>query len=371
MADLPTRLDLFAIGRNYVAERAKRIDPFQVDVAGSDANLFVGAASFMAHAVVLQLGYSTARLTLDGALDEDLDRWAWDRYQETRKGAASALVDLDFWRATAAGGAGSLPVGTIIVTETGIQYSLVATVSFEAGALKSTGTAQAVQAGKAQQVGANMLRRFGKPGDVFDRSIQVNNPARAAGGEDREDDDTFKERLRGFWRAARRGVLGAIEFGARQQTGVVSASAIEAYSPVNGQPARVVNLYIADSSGVANAALARAVMQNLDEYRAGGVAVLVWPSMPQIVDVVLKLAFASNIDTVTLTDVVRKAVVEYVNSLPVNGVLRWGELNAVLTRYKDSGLVVADDAVQAPAGDLVPAAGQTLRTTLGNVKVTS
>lgn len=52
--DLPTRLDLYALGRDYVIQRATRIDPSQVDVQGSDVNVVVGSASYVAYQLVLQ-----------------------------------------------------------------------------------------------------------------------------------------------------------------------------------------------------------------------------------------------------------------------------------------------------------------------------
>ena len=79
MADLPTRLDLFDVGRRYVLARAAKIDPTQVDVAGSDVNIFVGSQSFVAYAIVQQLAERTLALLLDGATGEDLDRLAFDR----------------------------------------------------------------------------------------------------------------------------------------------------------------------------------------------------------------------------------------------------------------------------------------------------
>src|SRR5260221_476101 len=91
--------------------------------------------------------------------------------------------------------------------------------------------------------------------DGSDATLQVTNPLTTAGGEDVEDDDTFRARIRDFWRTARRGILAAIEFGAKTVPGVVSAQAVEALS-VGAAPARVVNLYIADSSGVSSEALA-------------------------------------------------------------------------------------------------------------------
>jgi uncharacterized phage protein gp47/JayE len=367
--DLPSRSDLYSIGRAYLLARAKRIDPGQVDVLGSDSNLFVGSQSVVAYALVKQLGYRISALLLDGAVGEDLDRYAYDRYQIARKGASSALGTVRFFRLSSALGAGTILAGTVLKTLGGITYTLVTNATF--GPTQTDlvfADVRASQAGKATEVGANQIRGFQNQQALFDPSVQVTNDLTTAGGEDVEDDDTFRNRIRDFWLNARRGVLSAIENGALSVAGVVSAQAVEAIT-TGGQPARVVNLYIADSSGVASVALANQVLSALDEYRAGGIAVLVSTSIPELVSIVLSLTFSGSVDTVTLSQLIQAAVVSFVNSLPVNGPLYVGQLYSLLQRYASQGLVVNQSSIVAPAGDVVPSLGQTLRTLPANVTV--
>lgn len=366
--DAPSRLDLYAIGRDYLLQRATKLDPGQVDVLGSDANIFVGSNSVVADTVVKQLIFSTARHFLDGAEGDDLDRLAWDRYGLTRKGASAALGAVDILRPNASAGLGTVAVGTRVATLPGIEYVTTTPAAFGVSDLKSSANVRAVQAGKLTQVAANQIVRFSSAGELFDPSLTVNNPLPTAGGEDAESDDLFRSRIRDFWNTARRGILAAIEFGALTVPGVVSAQAIEALS-VGGMPARVVNLYIADSSGVASEALAQQVLAALDDYRAAGIAVIISTSLPFIVDIGLLLSFRAGVDTVTLSSNVAGAVVSFVNTLPVNGTLYTAELKAVLLRFKDDGLIVTDGSIVTPAGDLVPQIGQTLRTTLANITI--
>jgi uncharacterized phage protein gp47/JayE len=368
--DLPSRLDLYALGRDYLTQRAKKIDPQVVDVEGSDANIFVGSTSVLGDAIVKQLGYSVNRLLLDGAQDEDLDRYAFDRYNLFRKGASPAVGQERIFRPTALAGAGTVPIGTKLITNSGIDYITTSVAAFGASDLSTLANVRAVQAGKVTQVGANTIRRFAKPGDLFDKTLQCNNDVTTAGGEDAENDDTFRNRIRDFWNTARRGVLAAIAFGALSVPGVVSAVAIEALT-TGAQPARVVNLYIADSSGVANDQLAQLVRVALDDFRAAGIAVLISTSIPFILDLSLLLSFQANVDTVTLSDNVRAAVVEFVNSLPVNGTLYISDLYSVLRRFVNDGVIVTQGSIVAPAGDLVPAIGQTIRTTPAHVTVST
>lgn len=368
MPDLPTRADLYAIGRGYVRGHAKRIDPGIVDVEGSDTNIIVGSTSFMAAQVTNQLGYSTAKFFLDGNEDDDLDRWAFDRYQLLRKGASPARTSALFSRPDATAGAGTILVGTRVGTLNGVEYITIEPASFGASSTTATAKIRAVVAGKSTQVAENAIAKFSLPQLIFDQTISVANPLAAAGGEDKEDDDLFKGRIRTFWRNSRRGTLGAIEQGALNVPGVVSARAIEALTS-GGQPARVVNLFFGDSSGVASQALADDVRVELEDWRAGGIAVVFWLSIPITAQITLRLRFTSNVDTLTLAQNIRAAIVEFVNSLPVNGTLAPAQLNSVLQRFTSDGLIVDGDAIVEPVGDVVPGVGQTFRITVDDVLV--
>lgn len=368
MPDLPTRLDLYALGRDYVLQRARKIDPVIIDYEGSDVNIIVGSTSVMAYHVVRHLGYRFNALLLDGADGEDLDRLAFDRYQLFRKGASPAVGVVRITRGALTFGAGSIPIGTKILSTGGAEYITTTLATMGSGDFTTRANVRAVNAGKASQVGAATLRRFKTPGSLWDNTLTVTNEAATAHGEDVETDDLFRNRCRQFWKTARRGILAAIEAGALSVPGIVSAQAIEALT--NGtQPARVVNLFISDGTGVASDVKGQEVQVSLLDYRAGGIAVILFTSLPLIAEIRLRLTFRANVDTVGLTDQIRAAVVEFVNSLPVNGPLYVGELFSVLRRYRPDGLIVTQDSIVAPVGDLIPDAGQTIRTTLANVTV--
>lgn len=365
MPELLSRLDFFDIGRRFVVARAERINPLEIDTEGSDINLLVGASSYMANAVSRQNIERINALLLDGAEDEDLDRYAYDRYDLLRKGASAAITTIQITRPTAAAGAGSVPIGTKILALDGIEYTTITTANFQVSQLASTADVRAAQAGKNFQVGANTLRRFDKLNQQFDATLVINNNEAAAGGEPAEFNDVFRERIRGFWRASRRGTLAAIEFGATSVPGVESANAIETLS--EGNPNRFVELFIADSSGVASAALANLVDVQLNEFRAGGIFVLINTSRPVIQDITLLLTFKAGVNTSQLSDEIQASVVEFVNSLSVNQTLLRADIETVLSRYKADGLIVNSGTIVEPVGDVVPDQGTTIRTRTENV----
>lgn len=368
--DIPTRLDIFAIGRDYLRTRAKKLDPAQVDIEGSDANIVVAEASVMGNAVLRQLGYRTSVLLVDSANNEDLDRLLFDRFSMTRKGASSSRTAVQFTRPTFAIGSGTIPIGTLVTTDTGTEFITTSTANFGATDLASAARVRSVQAGSLTSAGANAIVRFSKPDQIFDKSIVVTNAVATAGGDDAEDDPTFRNRARMFWRTARRGTLAAIEFGALAVPGVTSAQASEITSS-GGTPARLVQLYVADSSGISNEVLAADVQQSLLEYRAGGIQVLVSTSSPYIPPIRIALQYRANVDTVALRDAVRAALIEFINSLAVNAPLLVADIYTVLTRFTQSGVIVNKDSIVLPVGDLIPSVGQTIRATESSVVIDS
>jgi hypothetical protein len=366
-----SRLDLWSIGRTYILAKAKKIEAATVDVAGSNANIFVGSVSFMAHAVVRQLTKSTRDLFLATAEDEALDRWVFDRYRQTRKGASASLGSVVMSRPTATAGAGTVPSGTKLGTLNKVEYLTAADADFTATAtVVSNVPVRAVQAGKQFQVGRNQIRTFSQPSLIFDQSITLTNPEPTAGGENREEGPIFKARMQDFWRTQQRGTLTAIQFGATSTLGVVSASVAEALTG-DAMPARVVSAYFSDSSGVASKELADAVLANLEEFRCAGIAVLPELGTPQIISLVMQLAFAAGVDTNALAQAVRTAVLNYVNSLGVNQTLEVGSLMALLSRYASQGLITKDSTFVEPVGNVEPLPGKTLRTTRDRVTLAS
>lgn len=377
MPDFVSRLSLYGIGRNYVLTRATKLAPQQVDVEGSDINLVVGGQSEVSYAIVLQLIQAFNRLTLDGAVGDDLDRYALDRYgqQLPRKGASAAVGSEVFSRVNPNNPAGSIPAGSLVLSNAGYPFITLAPASFTTATGLPSDTSVAVniratQAGALFQAGANTIQRFQTPNTAiaFDTSITCNNPLTTAGGADVEDDPAYRNRIRTFWTSARRGILAAIQQGGLSVPGVASALATE-YIGSSGQPVRLVSLAIADASGVANLQLAAQVQTALNDYRAAGIQVVVTPGLPLLVSIELSLTFAAGVDTVTIGSQVQAAVVNFVNNLPVSGTLYLAQLQSVLQRFASQGLIVNQGTIVSPIGDLVPGPGQTIRTSLSLVSI--
>lgn len=366
MPDLPLRAEYFKIGADEIQSRSEarppgqRISPEQVYTEGSDVNIVNASSSAMAEEVTRQLGTGLQILLLDGARGPDLDRLVADRFSPTivRKQATPAVATLSLTRVTGALPGGTLPIGTRVRTRNGIEFKTTAPASLPPG---STGPvtvlAEASIAGIGGNVDENTLVTFAEP--PFDPNIQVTNPQVAAGGDDTETDPRLRARARDFFRTVRRGTLGAIEFGALTVGGVRQATAIELIDSL-GIPTGHVQLLIADALGQANDALVTAVRAALLEWRAAGVVVDIVATVPQLVEIRYLLRFSAATNTTQASDAIRVATVAAVNALRPGETLTVSLLFSIARSV--AGVIVLDDAVVAPVGDLVPEPGKTIRT---------
>jgi len=369
--DYPTRAELFQVGADAVLVRAearppgRRLTPAEIYTEGSDINLVLNGASSMAHEVLFQSQRRIKALLVDGAEGEDLDRLVADRWSPTlvRKQASPAVVPLTFTRSAGPLLGGTMVVGSRFKTDTGLEFELTAAVSISAGSNgPTTGNARAVTTGTGTNVAANTITLPSSP--LFDPDLQVTNLVGAAGGDDIESDGRLRGRAHQFYLAVRRGTVPAITFGCLTVAGVRSATVIEGLDPF-GYPDGTVTAYIADANGNSNAALEAAVVTALYEWRGGGVPVPVVGATPVYQAIALRLRFVAGIDTGIAFDRARLAVVAAVNQIGPQRTLAVSLITEACRRVP--GVIVLDDAVQTPAGDVVPATGQIIRTTLALV----
>lgn len=366
--DLPTRSDFMNVARAYLAGLPNlRVAIEEVDLPGSDVNVIVGASAAIAAHFTRAMGAQFGAYTLDGADGDDLYRWGSDNYDEPVKGASPSYVTVVFYRPTAGAGAGSVAVGTRVRSDDGVEYITTEAAAFGVSSLSATALAQSVESGPVSRVGANKLQKITDRTPLFDPTVQVNNDERSSGGDDRETEDAYRERLRRFWTAARLGTLPALEFLALSVPGVSSATAEDILE--DGRPARMVRLVIADGTGSSNAALAALVSTQIEDARAAGIYVEVISSSTESVSLVLQFRFRAGVNTSNLREAVLSAVVEYVNTLGVNQPLTRTGIGSVLERFRLDGLIPDSATIVEPVGDVVPSTGKTLRTSRALIEV--
>ena len=361
----PTRAQLFqtgvtvAVTRGALRPPSERLTADAINTPGSDANIVNAQASFMADAVSAAAAQGLADLYLDSAEGPALDRLVADRFSPTvvRKDATPAVVTLTLARAVPLVSTPvTVPAGTLFQAF-GVQFALSTAATLSGFATLTTVVAQAVQSGQSGNVGAGTITQPVSP--LPSPALTAGNTEPAAGGSDTETDSSLRARARDFFRTARRGTLQAIAFGALTVGGVAAATAVEELDAM-GLPTGVVSVYIADSNGQGNAALAAAVVQALLEYRAAGIVVQVIASVPYMQPIELHLGTVAGYDTRAVFAAVQQAVVAAVNSLRPNQTLERSLLFSVCRSVQ--GVIVGADAIVVPATDVVPIGTQIIRT---------
>jgi uncharacterized phage protein gp47/JayE len=366
VSPLPTRAGLFSRGAEEILARSELRPPGQrfsreaIYTEGTDLNIILAAASAMGDEVTRALAERIAALYLDSAEGEDLDRLVTDRFSPTivRKQPSSAVAVLSFSRSSGSFAGVSMNIGSRFRTTRGTEFELSQVMALPAGSSGPvTAQARAVQAGSAGNAAVGTITQFVTTPP--DPALVVTNLEPAAGGAEGETDAALRARARDFFRTARRGTLGAIEFGALTVGGVVRATAIENTDPF-GVPDGRVDLFIADTAGNANQALVNAVNVALMEYRGAGVWVRTVAGVPVFVPIQLRLRYRSNVDTAAAWQSVVFLLTSAINTLGPGQTLERSLIMSLCRQVY--GVIVLDDAVASPAGDLVPTAGQSIKT---------
>jgi uncharacterized phage protein gp47/JayE len=338
------------------------VSPDQIDTPGSDINLILAGVTAMAEEVVRQGQRCVFDQTLSGARGAQLDRVVQERTggQITRKEAAPSLVSLTLTRPNNTGGAGTYPAGSSVQTEGGVRFRTLQSATFTASGLGPvTVNAEAEEAGLQGNVAAGTITRFLTI--PFDPSIQVTNPAGATGGDDTESDASLVQRTQDFFEGLGAGIASTVRLGALGVPGVRQAT-VEELVDSNGLTTGFTVLYIADANGQANQQLIDRVRIGINDSRAYGAALDIIGATPRFVEIQYRPRFTTGIDTSAAFETLRQATVANVAQLSPNAILERSLLFDVGRQV--TGLIVLDDFVVDPAGDVVPAAGEVLRTRL-------
>lgn len=350
--DLPDRQDLFAAGRRYIkAQPSTRINPAVIDVAGSDVNLMLGAASLMGEQITASWAKCIRGLFVSTAIGSQLDQVVYDRFGITRNPANAASADLLLARPTFAGGGGTVPAGTRVTTPSGSIFSLATDVVFGPTDLTQPLTAAiAAVVGSTQNVPHTTLTAF--VDQPFDNTITVTNPEGAAGGTEQESDAEFRGRALSFFLTLRRGILGAIQFGATTVAGVSIATAFDIVNPGTALPAGAVQLIIGDNNGNASGLMIQQVIDAMLTYRSGGIPVFVSGGLVVFQQVVFRLAFQTGVDSVAASEAVRATASAFSQFYRPGQSLLESDMAAAARAVP--GVIVLADSVNVPVGDVVP-----------------
>jgi hypothetical protein len=383
MPDLPNFDDLFRIGRDEVLTRNAKISRDSVEREGMDANIMIAAGAAMGDEVVGQVASLAAAIFQDSAVGPDLDRLLFDRYGLIRRQASPSFGSVEFSTTVVSPTTFSIPTGTIVQTDSGLQFITVETGTFLVGTVGPVVVAvRSVLAGASTNAGIGLItsiisRITGSPTDLV-----VTNSLATAGADDAEKDPSFRDRGRRFFVTARRGTLDALEVAGLGVTGVSRASAFEVLDAY-GRSNKYVQLIVTDGYTEAFADystvppryqvqsqfLTAQVSLAIQNYRAFGIFVQPYVAKVILQAVQLALAFTAGADVNTVALKARAAVVNYINDLKPGTTMSIATIQSRLQLI--AGLSYTGREVMSPAGDVLPKPLQVIRTSLGIVSAVS
>jgi hypothetical protein len=281
---IPSYDDFFEMGLRSVRIRPSKFTAEMAEQEESTANTVMNVAASMMDETAVFLDTSISENAFGPAMRMGgtvLDRFALDRYGddfEPRKGASNAVAVLSFRRNGTEGCA--VPRNSRVATEGGLIFRTNQDLVF-APNVKGPLTvfATCTTAGPDGNVIAGKIKQLlDKPDE--DATMAATNTLRASGGAPAEDEGPFGGRIRGYWRAARKGTKAAVQYECETTDGISEATVEEMLQPFGGKPDYRALVYVADESGSANAALAQRVQARLPEARGLGVPVLVTRRCP-------------------------------------------------------------------------------------------
>ena len=355
MATAPTFTDLFAAARVETLSRPTRITPEAIDTDGTDVQIAIAAGAAIGEetAAYLQGELNAGRLATAAAVSDDaLEQLGASEYGETRDGAQSAIVTVEFRRAV--GGATTIPAGTSVGTDGGITFATVLTVGFGAN---EVGPIEAAAIATTAGPGGNVKRGSIKNilSTLADDTIEVSQPEDAAGGIGVESLADYQARLQTRYQRAPRGTLVAIQSAAAANPRVASARAYELLDG-DAQTGRVV-LQILGHGRATNSSLGAEVRRQMDATRAAGVPVVTIELNPRLVQVrAFGLRVAAGLSPAAVLDTAAAAVVAYVQQVQVGATLTLAEILGVLAGI--DGLQVPAGSLATPTADVVPGPGE-------------
>lgn len=375
---LPSYSDILEAGLRSLQIRPSRFTREQAEEEESTANTVMNVQAAMVEETAVFLDQSIQENQLGPAMrigGTVLDRLALDRYGddfEPRQAESVAVAVLEVRREGTEGFA--WPKGSRVASGApgaqGIIFRTTNDLVFgpgEKGPLEVF--AYAMTAGPDGNVAAGTISTvLDKPAE--DSTLTATNPDPATGGGPREEDGPLGGRIQGYWRSARRGTKGAVEYGCKTTPGVGQVTVEEVINPFTGMGAWRGRVIVADMNGSANAAMTARVVARLDEFRALGAPVLVSGSTPVLVAIeVVGLAFAAGAITSELIEAIRAAIVATVNALTPGETLRIAAIQAAIEAFAPAVKTPAN-AVVVPAGDMVPPGATTsIKTNKGLVKI--
>lgn len=296
MAEILTAGYLYELMKTEVQLRDPSITDFSV---GSLIDVLLGATSLGIAELSRLQADEFAKTFFDSANgpevtggDDDLQTLAIDHFGDAfaRPAATKAVGEVTFSRPTNDFGAVTILAGTVVSTGPNAngevqRFVTLADVSLGALALSVIAEVEAQVAGLAGNVDPGKIINVDSA--LLDGTITVSNAAELSGGEEEENDTTYRDTIKNLIKTLKGATLSAIEAACLTVPGIATATARELMLPVIEYDIGAddiqsgatffrmpfAKVYVADPNGVASAPLLALVQDAIDHTRAAGVKI--------------------------------------------------------------------------------------------------
>lgn len=158
---------------------------------------------------------------------------------------------------------------------------------------------------------------------------EVYNEVNFTNGTNEETSTERKKRFQDYIKTLARGTADAIVYGCLEVDGVSGAWADDNYIGY-------VKLYAHNSDGELPEELRQKILDNLQDYRAGGIEVEVLPIVRKTIDLTLKVMIGNEYDTTTYNDLIYSLVVRTMNDYTVAENFYLADIiHAIKSAYED------------------------------------
>lgn len=353
MAIAPSFDELEQLGR---AEQILNRPDLQVN-EGDISEMLIKAAAAMADKCVEHSASSFRETFLDGATGQALTDLVNDHWNLPRLLASAATGSVAFTRVSATGPAGSIPAGTVVATvinpegeDFRFETDTALAFALDEQGPKSVGvTAQAT--GRESNVNATGL--VTRIVDALFDSFTVTNDTLIVGGAPEEEDPDYRQRAREYPSTLRRGTLAALEFGAKQITGVKIASAFE-------DAFGLVTVYVSDIDGNSSAQMINDVQVELDtNWKAGGTVLTVAGGVPVLTDIDYSLTVRPGTDVAALEPSIAAAITGTMKKLKQGETLSLEQVATAIMNVDIDNITKV--TINDPLADIDPPDNQVIR----------
>lgn len=359
------------------------------DNIGSANRSILEATAAQIEEILYYFDQQIAKLFLSTAEGEDLHFLAYDRYRLVPKPPKAAIGRIDVYKDMAnvppelVDQRYPIPVGTIFETEpdpiTGEVVRFETTESASILLSSGTGRRQAtdlsgnphyipvvcLEEGIQGNVPAGKITVVGSSGIELDL---VTNLEPTTGGQDAQDDDSFRDDIVQYLLTLARGTSAALIFGAKKGNYVTSASVVES-GPILGKPyltfdpdtemvyqvtfqqgnltAGKVCVYVDDGGNEPNRDTMEKILLDIEEYRGAGTQILLASPEVKFVDVEVEVILDDEVNIEEARAEIIDAVSDYMNSLGLGGRLYRNRLTAAILNVP----TVRNVTIKSPTSD--------------------